>query len=1403
MAYSKDYYVGLDIGTASVGWAVTDTSYKIIRGKGKDMWGARLFKEAGTAQGRRMQRVARRRRERETERISVLKSLFASEIKQVDPGFYQRLSESKYFLDDRSDGNQQKSAIFCEKNYTDADYFKEYPTIFHLRKELACPDGTHANSPMRKDVRLVYLALLNMFKHRGNFLNDNLDENSSSSFKDSWNELSKEYQDLFSSDEKIEAFPKAENVDELKHILDDKNSSKTAIFENVAKYLGVLKKDKRLYNILGLLCGCSQNLDAIFGKEKFEDAESSALTKISFRDNSFEEKIAELGEVVEEDDMSFVMAMKQVYDSIHDHIMCGKEFISEARVEAYAKHKEDLKLLKKTIRRLSPDEYDGMFREISSGSYSAYIGSTNTKKKYTDDGSGKQRRYVAGKKEDNYKPTAMYDKIKRIFKDFPEDPDVKKILWEIENKTFLKKQLTFENGVIPNQVYVHEMKAILKNAEKYLPFLSERDHSGYTVSEKVVELFQFHIPYYVGPLGKSGDPKKDHGWAVRKSNDKVYPWNFWSVIDRNKTSEAFIENLIGQCTYLSDQKVLPKKSLLYEKFMVLNELNNLKINSKPVSVELKQNIYNDLFMKGRPVKQKKLLDYLQTNGDISKENADQVSGIDGDFKAYLSSVGKFNGIFKSPYFDREHKKMIERIIYLGTVYGDLKDMFKARVKKEFGDRLDEKQIKRIMGFKFAGWGRMSRKFLELQGVFKEDGKENGVVRSIIQTMWETNDNLMQVLSSKYTYTEEIEKATLKRHKILSEWVPEDFDDMYLSAPVKRMTWQTIKILREIETIMGHAPKRVFVEMTRSDQKKGAQGRKKSRKDFFTKLYENIKDGEKDWNGEIEKLPKDKFRIKKVYLYYSQMGRSMYSGKSISLDDLLNNNDHYDIDHIYPRHFVKDDSLQNNLVLVEKTINSDKRDAPLNSNIQKECKGLWKELKEKGLITKEKYQRLIRTTPFTAEEKAEFVQRQVVETGQSAKVVTQILKESFPNETDVVFSKAGLVSDFRNEFGIYKCRSINDLHHAKDAYLNVVVGNAYFVKFTNNPLQFMRNAEGKENKNFYQYNLGNIGEFFKYSIRSQNETAWNANESGKEDTIQIVKGQVFKNTPIITRRSYMQSGELTGKDTIYPARNAKEKDYFPIKSSDERLCKVSRYGGRKDIKTACYCLIEYKTGRKVQRSLEAIPSFLIKNNEFDEKVVYTYLLDSVTRESKEEITDFSLRKPKILFNSLFKIEGYYYCLAGRTGDYIILHNAVPLLFNNQESLYVKKIDKAVKTQNYDEKDRNKNPILTEEKNIKFYNTIVEKLSKNIFRNKKGKLCELVFSGKEKFANLSLPKQCTSIQEILLGFAANTNPVNLSDIGGSKKAGEAKIKKNITDLKECVLIHQSVTGLVETREDLLTI
>lgn len=95
------YYLGLDMGTNSVGWAATDPEYRLLKAKGKDLWGIREFNEASGAVERRTHRISRRRRQREQVRIGILKDYFHDAICEVDPSFFQRLENSKYHEEDK------------------------------------------------------------------------------------------------------------------------------------------------------------------------------------------------------------------------------------------------------------------------------------------------------------------------------------------------------------------------------------------------------------------------------------------------------------------------------------------------------------------------------------------------------------------------------------------------------------------------------------------------------------------------------------------------------------------------------------------------------------------------------------------------------------------------------------------------------------------------------------------------------------------------------------------------------------------------------------------------------------------------------------------------------------------------------------------------------------------------------------------------------------------------------------------------------------------------------------------------------------------------------------------------------------------------------------------------------
>ena len=1371
IAMDKKMYVGIDMGTNSVGIAVTDENYNLYRVKGKDFWCSRIFNEANTAVERRTNRIARRRRKREVSRQGILREFFTEEINKLDEGFFQRLDESKYYIEDKD--IKQPYALFADSGYTDKDYYKEYPTIFHLRKELLNP------TKEVYDVRLVYLAIENMFKHRGNFLNDNLDiEKITSSAEDIYQQLV-ETTMLYSID-----FPKDINVEEFINKLGEKGISRSKCLENISMYLGVTKKNKPEYEILKLVCGMSGILFNIYGEEVIE--EENKKFSLNFRDNNYEEKEGQALEILGDEYFELIEVVKELHDiGMLSSIIKGHKYLSESRVELYEEHKRDLDMLQKVIKKYDKEAYDQMFRVMKEGNYSAYVGSVNALGKKIRRNGGK------GNSRDEF-----YKGVRAAIKNFPEDDeDVKVILSKIENETFMPKQLTASNGVIPNQLHVAEMKVILANAEKYLPFLLKIDESGLTVSQRIVELFKFHIPYYVGPLGKYGK----NVWATRipgEEKGRIYPWNFEQKIDTQQAAEEFIGRMVRHCTYLTGERTLPKQSLLYEKFMVLNELNNLKINGVKPDVLIKQEIYENLFKTGKRVSINMLKSYLYNNSIIDSKEEAVITGIDMGFNTSLTSVGKFIGILGEDLFTDDNQEMVEKIIFWGTVYGNDKKFLKERIENKYKDRLTPDQIKRISGFKFNGWGNLSKAFLELTGRC-ECGE-----CSIIQAMWETNHNLMELLSEQYEFRNNLDSMLNYNDKLLSDWTIEDLEDKYLSSPVKRMVWQTIKMLKEVCELTGKEPDKVFVEMPREHEKKNV--RKDSRKKKLLDLYTSLKNEQKAWAEcrirEINEKSEVDFRIKSLYLYYLQQGKCMYSGETIELNDLINNNNLYDIDHIYPRHFIKDDNIENNLVLVKKQINNNKSDTyPINKDIQNKMSGTWKMLCEHGFITKEKYNRLMRTEVFSDEEKASFISRQLVETRQGTKAITQVLKQAFPN-TEIIFVKAGIVSDFRKKFEINKLRALNDTHHAKDAYLNIVVGNTYNTKFTSNPINFIKEAAKNHKDDFYKYNMDKI---FDYNVCRNGEKAWIAeNGVSKKHVLKVVN----RNTVIITRKTEENHGALSNKTTIWGKNIAKGNPdvYMPVKTSDYKAQDVTKYGGITSIANSGYTLVEYKVKGKYIRSLEALPVYLGKSDTLTEVIIKEYMTKSLSREyNGKEVSDLRVCILFIPQKSKVKIDGFNYYLGGKTGNSIYLFNAEPLYLSNYDEEYLRKIVKAIENNSYSEIDKTGNVIITKEKNYMLFNTLCRKLCNKPYVNNRWNIYKKLEGKEDVFETLDIERQCFVINQIIYWIKSVTQNVNLKDIKGSEHDGTMTMNKKITEHTEFTLIHQSITGMYEKRIDLLNV
>ena len=158
----EKFYLGMDIGTESVGMACTDERYNLLRAKRKDLWAVRLFDKAEDASGRRMKRTARRRLQRRKQRIEWLQDIFAPYME--DAAFFIRLNNSGFCEEDKDERLKTKFSLFADAEYTDADFYRAFPTIFHLRKALI--DGVE----QKVDLRHYYLALHHIIKYRGHFL---------------------------------------------------------------------------------------------------------------------------------------------------------------------------------------------------------------------------------------------------------------------------------------------------------------------------------------------------------------------------------------------------------------------------------------------------------------------------------------------------------------------------------------------------------------------------------------------------------------------------------------------------------------------------------------------------------------------------------------------------------------------------------------------------------------------------------------------------------------------------------------------------------------------------------------------------------------------------------------------------------------------------------------------------------------------------------------------------------------------------------------------------------------------------------------------------------------------------------------------------------------------------------
>lgn len=1360
------YDIGLDMGTGSVGWAVLDSEGELLRFNGRPTWGSRLFPSADTAEATRLARGQRRRYIRRRWRLDLLQSLLQDEIEKVDPDFFIRLRQARLLPEDRAEGHAgYRWPLFNQSDFTEPDYYHRFPTIYHLRKWLMETDE-------KADIRLIYLAFHNIVKHRGNFLHESSPQLSA-----------RQANMLDSTDRLVGAL--GEWCDENGIACSCQSADIAAVLEDPS--MGKGDKQRAVQTLFGLdkdyasTMGKALSQAMVGYKAEWSHVffvERTSETKFSMVE---EEKAEAFRSLCPDGGVELFEALQAVHSSF---VLMGilKEAnggtLSACKVAEYERYKENLKTLKALVRDYAPEQYDAFFRgEVYEGTH---VYDPAKAQGYT--------KYDIGPKNSAYSPKApmQYEDfegaVQKLFKDTAAVDDKRYVAMmnDFKEGSFLRRLKTSDNGSIPYQLHLEEMRAIIENQGKHYPFLREEEG-------KLASLVEFRIPYYVGPLtmlnaAKDGKENARFAWSVRKPGQErtaIKPWNWEDVIDRHQSAENFIMRMTGTCTYLQGEAVLPRCSLLYEEFCVLNELNGSRWTldgDKESRFDRadREGIVREVFMRHKTVSYKRVADWMcRTHGFSSVH----VSGGQGE-TGYESKLGSHiffcKDVFGVDQLPEADIPMVEEIILWNTLFEDRK-ILREKIEAKYGDRLSAEQIKTICKKRFAGWGRLSRKLLAELSVETNDGP-----KTIMDVLREEHPNaghdsssmvFMEVLrDDELGFQERIDELNEAYIGALGQY---GVDDLPGSPALRRSIKQAQRIVREIASVTGKEPDHIYIEVTRDEDPKNKAKRTRRRYDNLKEALSAFKNDDPDvWRELSECAPND--LDERLTLYFMQRGRCLYSEKAIDIARIAG--DLYEVDHILPQTYIKDDSFENK-ALVLRGENQKKTDTLLmDPDIRRARSSFWKSLHDAKLIGDKKFKNLMRTSVGENDMKG-FIARQLVETSQVVKMTQQLLAREYRN-TKIVPVKASLSSQLRDAQNFVKCREANDFHHAHDAYLACQMGRFVTMRHPSvyeNPIglshaiKAMVRQQGEEFRKTRKApgsSVYMVASFQREYVDSNTgEIAWDA----KEEISRIRKCLNYKDC-FISRMPELATGPFWDQ-TIYSPRGGKNLG-LPVKQGLD----PQKYGSFSREQFAYFFVYEAMNPKKKTKLFQfaPVPVRIAARFESDHNALGNYARQLAMEAGLEYVR---IAREKVYKYQLIELDGDRLYITGKKE----VRNAQQLAFSQKETAVLKRMVEGKET--------------SVEERAELFETVAEKLSKRASR-----LWKLLRLGAAvvDIRELDDRQQSAIILSLIQAGNGKSNAVDLSALELGKMMGciQPTFSKELSDPSvEFCFIDQSVTGMFE--------
>ena len=563
-------------------------------------------------------------------------------------------------------------------------------------------------------------------------------------------------------------------------------------------------------------------------------------------------------------------------------------------------------------------------------------------------------------------------------------------------------------NVFPTSAYRAEALRILQTQQEFNPQITDEFINRY------LEILTGKRKYYHGPGNEKS--RTDYG--------------------RYRTSGETLDNifgiLIGKCTFYPEEFRAAKASYTAQEFNLLNDLNNLTVptETKKLSEEQKNQIIN--YVKNeKAMGPAKLFKYIAKL--LSCDIAD-IKGyrIDKSDKAEIHTFEAYRKMKTLETIDIEKmsREELDKLAYVLTLNTEREGIQEA-LEHEFVDgNFSQEQIDELVQFRKAnssifgkGWHNFSVKLM----------------MELIPELYATSEEQMTILTrlGKQKTTSSSNKTKYIDEKLLTE-------EIY-NPVVAKSVRQAIKIVNAAIKEYGDFDN-IVIEMARAtnedDEKKAIQKIQKANKD--EKDAAMLK-AANQYNGKAE-LPHSVFHghkqlATKIRLWHQQGERCLYTGKTISIHDLINNPNQFEIDHILPLSITFDDSLANK-VLVYATANQEKgQRTPYQALDSMDDAWSFRELKafvreSKTLSNKKKEYLLTEEDISKFDVRKKFIERNLVDTRYASRVVLNALQEHFRAhkiDTKVSVVRGQFTSQLRRHWGIEKTRDTYH-HHAVDALI---------------------------------------------------------------------------------------------------------------------------------------------------------------------------------------------------------------------------------------------------------------------------------------------------------------------------------------------------------------------------------